>query len=450
MFKWRLWWGRVRDSLWFVPGAITTAAAALALSLVQLERAEHLPTHDDLAWLFGGGASAARELLGTIAGSLITVTGVVFSVTIVALQLASSQYSPRVLDSFIGDRPNQLVLGTMIGTFTYSLLVMRSIRSEADGRASFMPAMAVTLAIVFLLASVVALIYFINHAARSIRVEHIVERQLARARTLLDERFGEAALGARALCDAACPALPATPAAPIAARRSGYLQAVQLDAIVEAAAEHDALVALDRVTGRFVVEGEDIARAWPADRCAPALRDAVLGALVLGPQRTPEQDVEYALQGIVDVAVRALSPSVNDPTTAMLCVDRLGELVVLLARRLVERVGLTDDSGALRVVIRHPSFDRVADIAFGGVARDGAAQLPVVLHLLDTLHRIGPLVPPARRPALARAAVAAGEAGVAALPLAMDRARVADRLDRTLAWLGGAPGAAPAPPPTPD
>jgi uncharacterized membrane protein len=233
----------------------------------------------------------------------------------------------------------------------------------------------------------------------------------------------------------------------VAADGGGYVQAIALDGLVETAAEHDLVVALEHGVGAFVLPGERIARLWPRDRTTAELEAAVRGALVLGHERTPEADVEFGFVGIADIAMRALSPGIHDPTTAMLCVDRLAELLVLLARRARPAHALRDDAGTRRVVVPHPSFEVAVAAALDGPARAGAGELPFVVHLLATLARVGALVPPARRAPLRRVAEAAAAAAQQALVVPEDRARVLALLADARARLGaaddvGAPAAA--------
>ena len=187
----RMWWQRVRDSLWFVPGLMTIGAAILAIALVRLD-AEYLGSKlaADAWWLFGGSPDGARGLLTTVAGSVITVAGVVFSITIVALQLASTQYTPRVLQNFMSDRGNQVVLGVFIGTFAYTLLVLRTVRSADDaGDGAFVPYAAVTVAILLVLASMAFLIYYLDHVTRWIEASSIIDRVTGDTVRQIRERY---------------------------------------------------------------------------------------------------------------------------------------------------------------------------------------------------------------------------------------------------------------------
>ncbi|HYW33389.1 MAG TPA: DUF2254 family protein, partial [Gemmatimonas sp.] len=262
-------WSRIRDSLWFVPSVAVVVGTMLAIVTVRV------PTPEDAGefarvWLFGGGAAGARSMLSAIASSLITVTGVVFSVTIVALQLASSQFTPRVLGSFVADRVNQGVLGVFIGTFTYTLLVLRTIRSEAEDRELFVPHVAVAIALLLLLVSIAALIIYINHSARSIQASVILHREtrrtLGRVEVLFPQRVGHPAR------DASADARGAVPHAGVSdfvlASQSGYLQALHADALWKLEKEHRAgpiTIRVEIAVGAFVFPGKRLATVWPAD-----------------------------------------------------------------------------------------------------------------------------------------------------------------------------------------
>ncbi|HYD54278.1 MAG TPA: DUF2254 domain-containing protein, partial [Gemmatimonadaceae bacterium] len=313
-------WRRVRDSLWFAPSIAVVLGTALAVVAVQIPTPA-VESEVARLWLFGGSAEGARGVLGAIASSLITVTGVVFSVTIVALQLASSQFTPRVVGSFVADRVNQMVLGIFIGTFTYSLLVLRTIRSETEQRAAVVPYVAVTIALLLLLVSVAALIVFINHAARSVQASVILHREthqaLQRVRALFPDRVERPAPGEADVTGAG--ATVGEPGAVVAATASGYLQAVQADTLwrLEDDDGEPITIQMAQHIGAFLFPGRPLAYVWPARGMTGRVEDAVREAFVLGPERTPEQDVELGLVKIADIAVRALSPGINDPTTAL-------------------------------------------------------------------------------------------------------------------------------------
>jgi uncharacterized membrane protein len=185
----RSWWFEIQASLWFLPAVITATAAALALLTVEVDFRLLLDRRAGTVWFFGGGAEGARGVLATIAGTMVTVTALVFSITVVALQLAASQLTPRVLRSFMGDRGNQVVLGFFIGTFTYALLVLRAVRAPLDEGGGFVPAVSVSVAIVLAMASVGLLIYFVHHAANSMRVSVVVDRVAEQTLALAAELY---------------------------------------------------------------------------------------------------------------------------------------------------------------------------------------------------------------------------------------------------------------------
>lgn len=403
----RFVWARMRDSLWFVPALCSIGAALLAWVAVDVPLVDLVPGGLREQLLFGGGAEGARGVLTVIAGSLITVTGTVFSVTIVALQLSGSQYTPRVVRSFLADRPNQLVLGTFIGTFTYSLLVLRTVSSGEDGLPGFVPALAVTVAMVGAMVSIAALIFFINHAARSIQVSVILERETRRTQRRIDEAFPEVLSRdeRRVATRTDLPPIPTppvggTPPSAIHTTRGGYIQAVHVPTIVRAAERHDVTVRMTRRVGEYVIAGEDVAEAWPAERCTAALRDVVRHAVLLGPERTPEQDPEYGIIEIADITVRAMSAAINDPTTAMQGIDRLTELLAHLARRRVPAPPVRGRSGAPRFVPLGTTFDRALGLAFDQLRYSGSDNPAIMRKLVDALGRLRELVPPIHYAAL--------------------------------------------------
>lgn len=385
-------WARVRDSLWFIP-SVGVLSAMLLATLAVLVPTPDTSNRFARLWFYTGGADGARQMLSAIAASLITVTGTVFSVTIVALQLASSQFTPRVLGTFVADRVNQLVLGIFIGTFTYSLLVLRTIRSEADTRDALVPHVAVTLALLLLLVSIGALIVFIDHAAQSIRASVVLQREADRGRArvaeLFPERVGEPA-GAR---PPSPPQIPAGEPAAIVADVAGYLQSVDASALWHVAGP-PLLMRMEVHVGAFVIPGKPLVSVWPAERARdPAVVSAVRTTFVIGPERTSEQDVEFGIIAIGDIAIRALSPSINDPTTAMHAIDRLTEILADFGtRRRPDRVRESPD-GTVRLIALDTSFERAVGLAFDQIRHFGAANPTIGKRLLESLADLAHVVP---------------------------------------------------------
>jgi uncharacterized membrane protein len=337
-------------------------------------------------WLYTGSADGARQLLATVAGSMITVAGVVFSVNIVALSMASSQFGPRLLRNFMRDRSNQLVLGTFIATFVYCLLVLRAVRGHDDG--DFVPHFAVTGAVLLALASVGVLIYFIHHASVSVQAPIIVAnvgRELQSSiDTLFPEELGKASQEVPQE-DAAgrMPERFESEARPVCANCDGYVQVIDDDKLLGIATEHDLVIRVVHRPGHFVVAGDSIALVWPQPN--EEIQRGILDAFALGKHATPTQDVEFVVNQLVEVAVRALSPGINDPFTAVACIDRLGAALACLAGRKIPSPYRYDEEGRLRVVAYPLTFTDIADAAFRQIRQNGRSHAAVLIRMLETI-----------------------------------------------------------------
>jgi uncharacterized membrane protein len=392
-------WLNVRDSLWFLPTLITAGAVALALITIELDRS--LVDREYIAgywFIFAAGAEGARGVLSAIAQSIMTVTGVVFSVTIIALQLASTQYTPRVLRRFTDDRANQLVLGIFIGTFVYALLVLRVVRGEDE----FVPAMAVTAAVLLALLSVGALIYFIDHIASSLKAEAIITRVALETHRVIDRVYPRDPDGVAEQVPFAPDAAlrPEGEGGPLPAAASGYLQGIDPDALRDAV-DGELTLEMEREVGDFVLSGESLATVWPAAAAKDEERARRLRAgFLIGEERTPYQDVERGLVELVDIAVKALSPSVYEPTTAITCLHRLSELLAHLARRAPPSRHRSADRGRLRFIAPHSGFESAVRLVFRPIRRYGEGQAAILMKLLEMAGRLGALVPGHCRQAL--------------------------------------------------
>jgi uncharacterized membrane protein len=388
------YWDRLRSSFWFLPSLMAAGAVALAFAMVTVDEAVAEEWVLELGWVYTGGAEGASAVLGTIASSMITIAGLVFSMTLVALSLASSQFGSRLLRNFMRDTANQLVLGTFVATFLYCLLVLRTIR-RAD-EVAFVPHVSVTLGVLFAIASLGVLIYFIHHVSVSIQADQIVARVGAELNAGIDRLFpdrtgqGTSRPAAESLDDGFD-----ARSRPIAADGDGYVQIVDAQALLRMATRADALFRVDRRPGDYVVEGMTIVTVAPGDCVDGAMVERVNTAFVLGSQRTPSQDVEFSVDQLVEIAARALSPGVNDPFTAITCIDRLGSALCRLAQREIPSAHRFDDDGRLRVVAPPVTFSRIADAAFDQIRRHGRPSAAIAIRLLDT---IGVVAGAARRP----------------------------------------------------
>ncbi len=345
----------VRTRLWPLPTLAVVVALILGYLLPRLELSadSSLP-----AWLaeiaFDGDASAARTVLGTVATSLITVTSLTFSLTVVTLQLASSQFSPRLLRTFNADLVVQGTLALFLATFAYSLTVLRSVRSGEGQGVDLVPRLSITFSFLLAAASVITLVLFLAHVVRQIRVETMLrqvhEEASTTLRTTLPDRGEER--GLRVVPDGAHP---------IVAVESGFLLRVDSQAVVRATMKADAVALIDQSPGSSVVKGVPVGWVWgrgkPLDADQRAeLQRAIGGSLVTGYERSAADDVSFGVRQLTDVAVKALSPGINDPTTAVHAVGYLSALLGELAERQLGPRALHDDDGVLRVVVRQPDF----------------------------------------------------------------------------------------------
>jgi uncharacterized membrane protein len=379
-------WERVHTSFWFVPGLVIAAAVALAGFTLKLDR--EIDEAEVNAWplVFHDGVEGARSLLSAVAGSMITVTGVTFSVMIVAFTLASSQFTPRLLRNFMRDVGNQVVLGIFIATFAYCLCILRVVGGPTG---DFIPRISVTCGFAMTATSIIALVYFIHHAASLIQAQGIIAsigRELDRA---LDPLYPEG-LGASGSSRSTqeLPADFATRAAEMRVPQSDYVEAIDADTLMLVAEQYDLVITLEHRPGDFTIEGEVLARAYPAERVANGTAEAIIGAIVFGPERTQTQDPEFVLSELVEIAVRALSPGINDPTTAVLCVDRLGAALARIAARPMPSAERYGTDGRLRIVTKHYGFRGLVEAAFNPIRQHGRNSVPVTVRLLETIQRI--------------------------------------------------------------
>jgi uncharacterized membrane protein len=367
----------------FVLLAIALAQATIAVDSALEDAGVTLPA------VLRTTITAGHSLLTTIATATITVAGVAFSISLLVVQLASTQYSPRVLHSFYRDRFTKISLGFVVGTFSYSLLVLRTVHRGVGGQQeAVIPNVSILTALVLGIIAILTIVAFIDHSAHSISVSQIVQliteetrEQIAR---LHPERRDDA------------PEPPPAPAPPddaleVAADRDGWLQQIDGRRLLEALPP-GGVALIDAHPGKFVAEGIALCRVWPAptDEAERARLEKRVGAAVhLGRRRTMQQDVEFGLRQLADIALRALSPGVNDPTTANEAISHATAILrELMARDLPPR-SEEDEEGRRLVRLDARTFRDYADVAFDQVRRAAADHPAVIVHLLRSL---GPIV----------------------------------------------------------
>ena len=378
----------LRTQLWPVPAIGIAIGLALGIGVPRLD------AHIDgglsatfSTYFFGGGPSAARTIFGAIASSLITVTSLTFSLTVVTLQLASSQFSPRLLRTFTRDRFVHLTLALFLGTFTFSLAALRSVRDATEGSQQFVPRISVTLAFVLAVASVIGLVLFLAHLAREIRVETMLRRVRRDASETFNRVLSEREPRERAAAAPTPP--PAT--TPLLAASSGFLVGLDEEALVAAATDVDAVLALDRYPGDTVVAATPLGLAWPVagpfdGDAIGELRTRVAAAVTTEFERTGVQDYGFGLRQLTDVATKALSPGINDPTTAIHALTHSSALLCELTSKDLEPRVLCDGDGEARVVLHPPGFEALLDLSITQPRRYGGGD-PFVLEALLVLLR---------------------------------------------------------------
>lgn len=385
---------RLKDSfkteLWPVPLIALLIAVVLGLSLPEADRMVQSAATDDprLPWVFSGGPDAARDVLTTISGSLITVTSLTFSLTVVTLQLASSQFSPRLLRNFTADRLVHITLAIFLGAFTYSLFVLTAVRSEDESNAEFVPTLSVTMAIAFALISIFALVLFLAHLAREIRVEMVMRNVRAETEIQMDRVYP--------VHDADYAPVPIAPnqrLLQLRTRKSGFLAGVQTKTLLHAATETNTVIRFDAKVGDSIIEGAPYVTVWPgpdgsgiSSEQTEKLKDAFQEATTVNQERNLYQQPEFGLRQLSDIACKALSPGVNDPTTAQDAMVHLGTLLGLMAnRRLGPRV-YRDDQGVVRLIVNQHTYAEMLDTGLTQL-RVCAAADPVVLRRLANMLR---------------------------------------------------------------
>ncbi|WP_170936923.1 MULTISPECIES: DUF2254 domain-containing protein [Rhodomicrobium] len=369
-------WEQVRTGLWFLPLLMTLAAVALAwLTLgTRLNLGQ-----STVWWLHSGSASDAASLLSSLLASMITMATLAISITMVVLTLAANQLGPRLIRIFMADRRTQTMLGFFLATIVYVVLVLRSINSELS--AGKVPNLAVSVGTAMVLACVFLLLFFINHLARSIVADTIINR----IGTDLD------AAAAEMLPDAgAAPAAGERPAlgdggAILRFKRGGYIEGIDHGALVECAREAGAVIDLDLRPGQHILPHGAHGRIHPAAALTDTLLRAVSNHVVLAGERTGNGDLEFLIRQLVEIALRALSPGVNDPFTAIAVIDRLGVSVASIMRRDMETGVWRDEEGRPRLLTETTTFRGLADVAFNQIRQAGEGEPAILIRLVSTL-----------------------------------------------------------------
>lgn len=423
-------WSDLRATFWFLPFLIVLTSIVYAVVLIQTDYA------GDDRWLarwpriFGVGAEGARDMLSTLAGSMMSVMGITFSMTLLALTLASSQYTSRVLRNFMRSRVTQVTLGTFAGIFVYCLIVLHTIRT---GDTPFVPSLAVFFAFVLAFGGIAVLIFFIHHIASSIQASSIIASVAQETNASIDRLFPEKREPGPDKAEGEenerlLPSLDERTWYAVPAQVSGYIQSVDNDAILRLARDGRTIVRMEHGIGAFVVQDTalaSLALTYPPD---PETIVALNRAYSIGRHRTADQDPAFGIRQLVDMALKALSPGVNDTSTAVMCVDYL---TAILARLVCRQFPPSHryEGDTLRVIAIIPTFERLLAEAFDQIRDSAAGNVAIMARMLGAIDTIASLtVSPSHLRALDEQLQWIAELADRSIDSTHDRARIERRL----------------------
>ncbi len=383
MERLRHWFYAVRTSFWFLPGLMAVAGIGLAVLLVWLSSVFEVRIFSALTQGVGVTPAGARAMLAAIAGSMITVTGVTFSVTTLAVSNATSSYGPRLFESFLKDRGSQLTLGTFVATFVYCLLVLAAVLGQGGENTRIaVPDLALFVALLLSLASIGILVFFISHAPKQMYIGTVVaylgDRLEERA-----ERLYPVGIGAES---GRVPAQLPEATGCVEAPASGYLQDIHGQALIRTASRTGCIVKLRYSPGQFVFRGACLAEVLGGD-CGRNATELFSDSFVIGPDRTAEQDATFLIEQLVQVASRALSPGINDAFTAMTCLDWLFAFLALVGARPEPSDRRFDEAGCLRLIAPPISFAQLAAHALDEVRPYACRDVNAAAHALQLFRK---------------------------------------------------------------
>ena len=384
-------WIELRASLWFVPGLMIAASIVLALVLVEVDSTIGNDWTSRYPLLFGVGVDGSRGMLTAIASSMLTVAALVFSLTLNAVNQASGQFTPRIFRNFLRDRANQFVLGYFVSIFAYCLIVLRTIRSGDE--AIFVPSIAVVTGLVMAIGGILVLIFFINHIAASLQISNIIGEIVDETKksisTLFPDDLGKpAAEDDDEIDDRLDDAQRDWVKVP--SSRSGYVKLVDIDDLAEFAANNACVVRMEVAVGSFVGTGSRIVSVLPLDdkEFDDDKIEELNDLFVVSRDRTIEQDIGFGLRQLVDIALKALSPAINDSTTALSCIDYLTAILISMAKR-PSRPPLFFCKDELRLIVNQQRFEDYFDLAFNQIRQNAAGNVAVILRLLNSMEVLG-------------------------------------------------------------
>lgn len=396
------WMAQVRGSYWFVPSLM--AIGAIVLSFVTTAVDSHFGSEwlENVSWLYANKPAGARAVLSTVAGSMITVAGVTFSMTILSISYTTAQVGPRLLNNFMRDTANQFTLGVFISTFLYCLMVLRTVQdgetatsgeSGNDLVAPFVPHIAIIVGILMAITSVGVLIFFVHHIPESIHISNIAAEIGRDLNSQIEHRF-PSRVGqphekrSQRQIEADLPASFYETAVAIKTKDRGYVEFVDTDGLMEIAVEHDLVIRMRFRAGDFITPGSLLMLASPRSSVNDELVDQMLATFVAGAQRTAKQNLRFVFNQLIEVAMRALSPGVNDPFTAINCMDWMQSALENLAGRELPDAHRYDENQNLRIVAEPEQFEDFASLVFDQLRPDVAADRNASIHMMEMIAKV--------------------------------------------------------------
>jgi uncharacterized membrane protein len=386
MKKILFFWKELMTTFWFLPVLILCFSVFLSIFMLYLDSLITISNEGWIRFFLVQSSDSARSILSTISSAMIGVAGTVFSVTLVALTLASSQFGPRLIKNFMYVRLNQVVLGSYISTYLYCLLVLNSI-TESNGYI-FIPSISILIAILAAIANIILLIIFIHRIAISIQADKVIsdisDFISKQVETLYPEKSGDD-MEAQESVQASAAISGYYIRTIIKSPKSGYLQYIDNEVLVEVVSKHDALLELYHRPGSYLVKGREIGLLYSNTNWENEKLEKLFNQLVIGKTKTSQQDLEYSIRQMVEIAARALSPGVNDPYTAIVCIDNLTAIMCYLAQAKFPSKYRFDEEGNLRVIADTSDFEGALNAAFNQIRQFSGGSPAVIIRLMEAL-----------------------------------------------------------------
>lgn len=377
---------KLNASFWFIPILMVSITIGSAIGLIYLDSRIQLSHHGALRYLLPASVDSARSILTIIAGAMMGVAGTVFSITLVVLTLASSQLGSRLVRNFMYDKLNQVVLGSYVSSFVYCLLILSSLKENDSFQ--FIPAISVLVALASAIAGIILLIIFIHHVSMSIQSDKVIseisEAMSKSIRKLFPEGIGHEEERQAPDINFLQQIFPLKQE--VRCKRSGYLQSIDGQGLLNIAQVNDCIIILQHRPGDFLVQDMVLCKVFCKEPCDKEVNEEIQAEFILGKVRTPLQDAEFSIHQMVEVAARALSPGVNDPYTAIACIDNLTSVMCYLAGVAFPSPYRYDLHSQLRVIADNHTFSGMLNAAFNQIRQYGEGSPSVMIRLMEAMN----------------------------------------------------------------